>query len=183
MSPEAAFSNGMAYLGEEEHAVMLADAGVVFRLDLKNRVSDITINDPPMKRCRPDILEGIDSLKIYGSELWFTRGYCGLLAKMPNFSNGTAVRPAEVVGVTPNSTWTLDDFVADPSGIAYVAVRFQNLVASCTPDGQWDVVAGNLNSSEIAEPTSVVFAKSPIGVMDYTRLYVTTRGSRRRSHQ
>lgn len=177
--PGADFLNGMAYL-ESANAILLGDAGlgVVWKLDLETKASMIAINDTLMSKISPDAPDGINGLKVYGDELWFTRGFDSIVAKMQISKQGTAVGSTEIVGVGLNSTWTMDDLVVNPQGQAFVAIPFQNLIARF--DGgksQPVVVAGSLNSTEIAEPTSLAFARTGSGHVDEAVIYVATGGA------
>lgn len=178
--PEAVFLNGMAY-HEASNSLLLADSdlGGIWKLDLETKNSVFAIQDPLMEKCRPDVLEGVNGLKVYRDTLWFTRGFCAVVAKMEITNAAQAVGTAEVVGTAINSTWTMDDLCVTENGAGqpYVAIGYQNLVATFGDDGKREVVAGNLNSTAVAEPTSVVFARGPDGNINEKILYVTTGGS------
>lgn len=55
---------------------------------------------------------------------------------------------------------TFDDFAIDGDGMAYVATGTGNAVTQITPDGRAMIIAGNLNKTEIASPTSVQFGRT-----------------------
>lgn len=177
--PGAGFLNGMAYL-ESDDTLLLADSdlGVIWSLSLKTRVSTIGISDPLMQKVTLDAPDGINGLKVYGHELWFTRGFVALVARIPISNKGIALGPAEIVGTGLNSTWTMDDLVVNSKGQAYNAIPFQNLIARYDGSGGPPIViAGNLNSTEIAEPTSLAFGRSGNGTVDEHVLYVATGGA------
>ena len=177
--PGAKFLNGLAYL-ESADALLLGDAGlgVIWKLSISTGCSSIVIEDPLMKKVNPDAPDGINGLKVYGHELWFTRGFQSLVAKVRVSAQGEMIAAPEVIGIGSNSTWTMDDLVVDTSGQAYVAIPFQNLIARYGPvENQPVLIAGNINSTVIAEPTSLAFSRAANGVLDENVLYVATGGA------
>jgi len=67
----------------------------------------------------------------------------------------------------------IDDFAVDVDGIAYVAQGTRNVVTRITPDGKATVIAGGLNGTDIANPTSVQFGRTE---GKRRTIYVTTAG-------
>lgn len=65
-----------------------------------------------------------------------------------------------------------DDFAVIPTGITYLANTYQNEITKFSW-GKSEVIAGSLNSSSIANPTSCIFGRT---AKDRSVLYVTTGG-------
>ena len=169
----------MAYLSSDD-SILLGDAGlgVVWKLSLQTGFSTIVLADPLMKKVTLDAPDGINGLKVMGSDVWFTRGFNATLAKTKITNAGFAYGAATVVGRNSSETWTMDDLVIDSKGRAFVAIPFENLVARYDGNGSLPVVvAGNRNSTEIAEPTSLAFRRTKNGTVDESVLYVATGGA------
>ncbi|KAK4495470.1 hypothetical protein PRZ48_013801 [Zasmidium cellare] len=66
-----------------------------------------------------------------------------------------------------------DDFALDPCGNAWIATEAGNSVQRVTTQGQVSIIAGDVNSTAIAEPTSAAFGRT---ARDRGTLYVATSG-------
>ncbi|KAH6704376.1 hypothetical protein BKA61DRAFT_188260 [Leptodontidium sp. MPI-SDFR-AT-0119] len=90
--------------------------------------------------------------------------------------NAVPVAPATFIAssATQGGVQVLwDDFTFDREGNAFVATENGNGIQKVTPKWAVSVVAGNLNTTELAEPTSAIFGRT---LRDQGVLYVTTAG-------
>jgi hypothetical protein len=177
--PEAAFLNGISYLEKSQNALLHADStlGVVFRQDLDSGKVVVAIDDPLMKKCSPNVLEGINGMKLRGSYLYFSNAYCGFLAKIPIHANGTARGTSSILAYSDRpSIFIYDDFAIDANGKGeiYVAAGNENIIQQISMKGRKLNIAGNLNTTEVAEPTALAFGRSK---WDKNVVYVTTGGA------
>lgn len=176
--PGAQFLNGMAYLSSDS-SLLLGDAGlgVVWKLNLQTKFSTVVVADPLMKKITPDAPDGVNGLKVYGNELWFTRGFDAVVAKTKITNTGFALGASVIVGQNSSATWTMDDLIVNSHGQAFVAIPFENAIARYDGNGAAPViVAGNINSTEIAEPTSLAFGRLR-GKVNENVMYVATGGA------
>ncbi|MCJ1396921.1 hypothetical protein MMC11_000113 [Xylographa trunciseda] len=173
--PQASVPNGMASLDAAEHAVLISDStlGNVWRLDLRSGAYTVAIDDPKMNKVRPNATESVNGIRIFGGYLYFTNSDALFFARIPIHANGTASGPSEIVAYAVGKGLMFDDFAIDDDGTAYVATGNGNVVTQITPDGRAAIIAGNLNSTELASPTSVQFGRTE---RDRRTIYVTTAG-------
>ncbi|KAF2093480.1 hypothetical protein NA57DRAFT_61595 [Rhizodiscina lignyota] len=179
--PEASFLNGMVYLGQLKHAVLLIDStlGVVFKLELSTGKSLVAIDDPLMKKCSPEVLEGINDMKLYQKHdqayLYFSNAYCGFLAHISINPDGTASGASSVIAYSNDpATYMIDDFAVARDVAAYVATGSENVITKVGADGKTAIISGNLNSTKIAEPTALASGRTR---SDWNTLYVSTGGA------
>jgi hypothetical protein len=168
--PEGVFLNGMAVLNESRGLVVIGDsgAGQVFTLDVKTGTYYKTIEDPTMKP-NPSLDLGINGIKINGGFLYYATTAQASFNRIPiNGADGSPTGSAEVVASLAG-----DDFSFDPAGNAYVSQNPLNTVAKVTPAGVVEIVAGSLNSTQVAGSTATGFGRTH---KDRSVLYVTTSG-------
>jgi len=169
--PEGVFLNGMAVLNESRGLVVIGDAGAgqVFTLDVETGTYSKTIEDPTMKPT-PSLQLGINGMKISGGFLYYTTSAQATFNRIPiNGADGSPAGPAEVV-----ARFILgDDFSFDPAGNAYVSQDPLNTVAKVTSAGVVEIVAGSLDSTQVAGSTATGFGRTH---SDRSVLYVTTSG-------
>ncbi|KAJ7114518.1 hypothetical protein C8R44DRAFT_832949 [Mycena epipterygia] len=151
----AVFPNGM-------NALLVSDSTLdnVWRFDLTTHAYEVVIDDPLLKKVSP-------------SYLYFINSFGPFLARVPIYPNGTANGKGIIVAYAPDGEGSFDDFAIDEDGTAYVATGMGNLITKVTEEGVASVIAGNLNSSQIASPTSVAFGRTE---WDRWTIYVTTGG-------
>jgi len=169
--PEGVFLNGIAVLNESRGLVVIGDsgAGQVFTVDVETGTYSKTIEDPTMKPT-PSLQLGINGLKISGGFLYYTTSAQAAFNRIPiNGTDGSPAGPAEVV-----ARFILgDDFSFDPVGNAYISQDPLNTVAKVTPAGVVSIVAGSLDSTQVAGATATAFGRTH---NDRSVLYVTTSG-------
>jgi hypothetical protein len=66
-----------------------------------------------------------------------------------------------------------NDFAVGKDGAIYLATGTENVITGVRADGEMRILAGGLNSTEVAEPTSLVWGRTE---RDKDILYVTTGG-------
>ncbi|KAL6719551.1 hypothetical protein ACLMJK_003793 [Lecanora helva] len=169
-----------------------SSTGAVWSIDVQSGAHKKVIQDPLMSSSQPSSPNssklGINGLKIRREDgtsfLYFTNTARGILAKI-------AINPTTGTPLTPNTKATLvaknagaakgvgfDDFAFGPdmgSNIAFATNSRGNSIAKVALDGssQQNIVAGNLNSTEVAEPSAVEFGRT---MSDKGVLYVVTAG-------
>ncbi|KAK0508793.1 hypothetical protein JMJ35_009069 [Cladonia borealis] len=165
--------NGATTLTPNE--ILTADSvlGIIWLTDITTGSSHPAFSDPLMLPTAAPPGIGINGIKILPgipSYLYFTNSALALLAKIPLHPNNTAAGPAEIVTHAPAGT-SYDDFTFDIFGnIAFLATSQGNSIAEVkTRNGKQEIVAGNVNSTKIAEPTSAQLGGDGV-------LYVTTAG-------
>ncbi|KAF7365894.1 putative six-bladed beta-propeller-like protein [Mycena venus] len=173
--PSAVFPNGMVSLSAAENALLVSDStlGNVWRFDLTTHAYEVVIDDPLMKKVSPSVGEGVNGIRLHGEYLYFINSFGPFLARVPIYPNGTANGKGNIVAYAPSGEGSLDDFAIDEDGTAYVATGVGNVITKVTEEGVASVIAGNLNSSQIASPTSVAFGRKE---WDRWTIYVTTGG-------
>ncbi|KAL6720985.1 hypothetical protein ACLMJK_000085 [Lecanora helva] len=171
--PDAGLLNGITTL--DANTVLASDSakGVVHAINVETGTSRIVIKDPLMaplsNLTSPGLNVGINGLHVQDNYLYFTNTIRGIFARIAVNADGTpAGTPATVI---VNGT-AFDDFVLRPNGGAFLAAETSNEIVDVGANGGQKVVAGNLNSTEIAEPTSVIFGRG----VEKGKLIVTTAG-------
>lgn len=151
--------------------ILTADShlGVIWLTNVLTGASTIAYSDPLMLPTGPPGL-GINGIKLLSNpfSLYFTNSAQAILAKIPLHPNGAAAGPAEIVAHAPPGA-SFDDFTFDRSGNAFLATSGGNSIAEVSRNGAEKIVAGNVNSTAIAEPTSAQLGRDG-------KLYVTTAG-------
>jgi hypothetical protein len=171
--PAVALVNGIASLRASEHALVVSDSilGIIGKLDLKTGVYSTVLNNTLTQKLVPDAELGINGIRRHKSSLYFANG--NILARVSIHPDGSPASEAEIVGNATNPAYQFDDFAVDGDGTAYLATGNANAITRITPNGQAAIIAGNLNSTQIAQPTSVQIGKSK---GRHPLLYVTTAG-------
>ena len=166
------FLNGLITLNPSTVLVADTTKGVVWATDIHTGVSRVAINDPLMAPSASFPI-GVNGLRLRGSTLYFTNTVQSLFAKVSINANGTAVGKAVGISHSPGGG-SYDDFALDSNGNAFLGTNGGNSIEKVGLKGEPQViVAGNVNSTEIAEPTSAQFGRT---VKDRRTLYVTTGG-------
>ena len=167
---DAGLLNGATTLTDK--CILTADShrGLIWLTDITTGDSYPAFSDPLMLPTAAPPGIGINGIKLLPNppSLYFTNSALALLAKIPLHANGSAAGPAEVVAHAPPRA-SYDDFVFDRFGTAFLATSAGNSIAEVTRTGAQNIIAGNVNSTAIAEPTSAQLGQNGV-------LYVTTAG-------
>ena len=164
--------------------------GAVWSIDTQTGAYKKVIQDPlmpPKPPSSPDSSKlGINGLHVQEENstlyLYFSNTAQGILARIPiNPDDGTPAPPtATATRIALNAAaskgvgW--DDFALGPAGdTAFACDSRGNSIAmvQLTGSPKQQLIAGNLNSSEVAEPSAVRFGRTAV---DAHTLYVSTAG-------
>ncbi|KAL7929177.1 hypothetical protein V8C35DRAFT_325304 [Trichoderma chlorosporum] len=177
--PAAYFLNGLSLLSQKQQTLLIGDinAGVIYRLDIVSGDYEIVLNDTftaPVPT-PPFPISGVDGLHVRnGSELFFSNVGKQQLYKVPINEDGTPAGPVVTVATTLSTLDEYDDFTFDCAGNIFITTGGGNSIEMISADGrQQIVIAGNVNSTAMAEPTSCTFGR---GLYDKNVLYVVTGG-------
>ena len=169
----AVFLNGLTTLNPTTLLAADSTLGVVWAIDTTTGASRIVIQDPLMAPT-PEVPKlGINGIKLSSNHtLFFTNSAQTLLATIPINLNGTATGPAKKIASAAKGSF-YDDFALTRYGDAFLTTGSGNSVAEVMRDGGMQIIAGEVNTTEIAQPTSAQFGRT---VKDKDVLYVTTAG-------
>ncbi|KAB8606214.1 hypothetical protein FH972_025845 [Carpinus fangiana] len=176
----ASFLNGLTTLNSQTILAADATAGAVWAINTTSGAYKKVISDPLMSKPASEKVVGLNGLKITGSTLYFTNTAQKVFAKIPLNADGTPTTSATKVASSTNvpvaNTESYDDFGLDKAGnTAYCVVGGGNVIQKVVlASGSTSIVAGNLNSTDLAEPTSGQFGRT---TSDAGTLYVTTSGA------
>lgn len=169
----AVFLNGLTTLNPTTLLAGDATLGVVWAIDVTTGLSRIVIKDPLMAPTPANPKIGINGVRLFSNQtLYFANSAQALLATVSINRNGTAAGPAKEIAPAPKGTF-FDDFALDKYGDAFVATQPGDSIAGVKLDGTVEIIAGVVNTTEIAEPTSAQFGRT---LNDSNVLYVTTAG-------
>lgn len=177
--PEATFLNGLSVLsGTDKQHLIVGDVktGEIYSVDMHTGEYVVVINNTYTS---PAPIYGFgsaatDGIQVRNDVLYFSNFGQGTLTRVPlNKTNGRPMGDFETVAriLTPEDQW--DDFTLDCDGHVWMAAGGANTVQKIRPEGEVEIVAGGLNSTAIAEPTSTKFGRRED---DADVLYVTTAG-------
>lgn len=178
--PPATFLNGMALLPSPEKQLLVVGdvrTGTVYTVDIDTGGYAVVINNT-FTAPAPDYAFGpsaTDGIQIRNDTMYFANvGQKDLNSVRLNLSDGTPVGDFKTIArtLTPLDQW--DDFALDDEGNAWMTAGGANTIQKIdTRTGEVTVVAGDVNSTAIAEPTSAKFGRREC---DSKILYVTTAG-------
>lgn len=149
---------------------------MIYRLDIESGDVATVLNDTftaavPIPHFAPS---GVDGLHVRNGELFFSNVGQQKLFKVPIDEDGTSSGPVTVVASGLSTLDGYDDFTFDCAGNIFVTTGGGNSIEMISADGsQQVIIAGDVNSTAIAEPTSCVFGR---GLHDKNVLYVVTAG-------
>ena len=170
---DAVFLNGLIKLNPTTLLASDSTLGAVWAIDITTGASRIVIRDPLMAPAPAIPKLGINGIRLFGNQtLYFANSAQSLLARVRIHANGTATGPAEKVASAPPGTF-YDDFALDRYGDAFVTTQPGDSIAEVSRNGSTRIVAGVVNTTEIAEPTAAQFGRTPA---DSNVLYVVTAG-------
>ncbi|GKT51439.1 uncharacterized protein ColSpa_11620 [Colletotrichum spaethianum] len=171
--PEASYLNGLTTLDSRAGVVLTGDctSGRVFRLDTNTGNYTVALDNallqPPPNATLPI---GINGIRMFRDHLYFTNTFKGIYARVPvDLVTGEAKGPYEVLGTNV----TADD-LAVKAGVGYLAGSIGNVIIKIKTGKESEVIAGNLNSTEVAGATAVAFGRTK---KDKEVLYVVTSGT------
>jgi sugar lactone lactonase YvrE len=165
--------NGMATLDASTGTVLVADSqlGLIWRVNTKTTEYEVVLEDDTM--APSDELGfslGINGVRIWRDFVYYNNCPRRLLCRVRiDRTTGRAVGPYEIISQGVLS----DDFAVAQDGTAYLAGLNDNVVTHVRLNGSREVVAGNLNSTDMAGATSAAFGRTT-GYRSV--LYVTTSG-------
>ena len=187
--PAVNFPNGLTTLND--HVVLLADSalGNVVAIDVKTGAYQVVVSDPLLKP-NANLGIGVNGVKVHHgysahgistTTLYFTNSAQDILGSVPiDGKTGKALKPATIVthGLASQpgepSLASYDDFALSADGrSAFLASIGGNVISKVEiATGKQRIIAGNLNSTEIAQPTAAQFGSGDKSGV----LYVTTAG-------
>lgn len=178
--PPATFLNGMALLASPEKQLLIVGdvrTGTIYSVDVETGEYAIAINNT-FTAPGPDYAFGsaaTDGIQIRNDTLYFTNlGQKKLNKVRLDVSDGTPAGEIETLAqtLTPLDQW--DDFTLGHEGSVWMATGGANTIQKInTQTGDVSIIAGDVNSTAIAEPTSAKFGRREDDAMV---LYVTTAG-------
>ncbi|KAK5993720.1 Putative hetero-Diels-Alderase-like protein [Cladobotryum mycophilum] len=174
----AQFLNGISLLSQKDQTLLVGDVngGVIWRLDIETAHYEVVINNTytALYSSPPFSASGVDGVHVRGDNVYFANFGNGTFNKMPINANGTPAGLVTTIANIKSLPDEFDDFTFDCDGNAFLVTGGGNSIEMITADGQHQVIiAGNVNSTAIAEPTSCAFGR---GLNDKNVLYVVTAG-------
>lgn len=178
--PAAQLPNGMDLFSSDDNQLLIVgdfNTGLIYSVDIETGDYALTINNT---YTAPAAVYGFgtaatDGIKVVDDMLYFTNLGQGKLYRVPlNTADGTPAGDFETVATISSSLDQWDDFTFDSEGNVFVVAGGANTVEKINVStGKVTHVAGNLNSTAIAEPTAAKFGRRS---NDSNVLYVTTAG-------
>ena len=170
---DAIFLNGMTTLNPTTLLASDSTLGVVWAIDTKTGASRIVIKDPLMAPTPELPTLGINGIRLFEKQtLYFVNFGQALLAKVRINANGTAAGPPKKI-VSAFKGEYYDDFALNRRGDAFITTSPGDSIVEVTRNGSMREIAGVVNTTEIAQPTSAQFGRT---LKDRNVLYVTTAG-------
>jgi hypothetical protein len=171
--PEAGLLNGMALLSPEDGTLAVAESleGSVYRVDTTTGAYSVVVNNTYTKPGATPA--GVNGLHVWRDFLYFSNGAQSKIYKLRINKDGTAAGNVTLAAEPQGYSEEYDDFAVDCQGAIYAATGAGNSIKKIHADGSQELVSGNINSTAIAEPTSVVFGK---GLWDKNVIYVGLAG-------
>ena len=181
--PEAIFPNGMCVLptSSTPHNILFGDirTGVIWHVDTTTGASKVVINNTLTAVAEDPVFgtSGVNGIHVQNGILYFVNSAKGLFASLRVHPDGTPAGDPTIISRSHKSEeiFYFDDF-AIKDGDAYLVTGSGNSIERMGLDGtpKGRIIAGNLNSTEIAEPTSCAFGRTDC---DSHILYVITSGA------
>ncbi|CAM6083701.1 unnamed protein product [Calypogeia fissa] len=175
---EARSLNGISLLSKDKGTILVGDvsAGNIIRLDVESGDYKVVINNTFTLPAPATIsfTFGVNGLHVRDGSVFLTNTGKSIFVEIPINEDGTPAENGTIIAHTLASIDEFDDFTFDRKGNAYLVTGRGNSVERISRDGRREVIiAGSLNSTMIAEPTSAAFGR---GECDKNVLYVTTAG-------
>lgn len=174
----AQFLNGISLLSAADQTLLVGDVngGVIWRLSIETGHYEVAINNTftHLYASPPFSASGVDGVHVRDGRAYFTNFGNGTFNTVDIESDGTPVGPVTTIARIKSPHDQYDDFTFDCSGNAYLVTGGGNTIEMVSADGEQQyIIAGDLNSTAIAEPTACAFGR---GVQDQNILYVVTAG-------
>ena len=180
--PEATFPNGLCNIPSSSIPLNLLYGdirkGVVNFVDTTTGESNVAINNTLTNTALDPIFgrSGVNGIHIVDSTLYFTNSAKSMFASIPINVDGTTGGVPHIIQHVrkPEKVWNFDDF-AIKGVAAYLVTGAGNSIERIGLDGtpKGRIIAGDLNSTQFAEPTSAAFGRTE---GDADILYVVTGG-------
>lgn len=169
---ESQLLNGLARAPGGKY-VLASDtfAGLIYRVDMATGDYGVAINETYLSEL--DTPHGVNGIRVVGDTLYLANSGQSILVKVPIGEDGSEAGDYTVIAHNDGPVDHWDDFAVDSEGSIFAVTASGNTVVKVSPDGSKTVVAGGLNSTDVAEGTSAAFGR---GSCDSNVLYVTTVG-------
>jgi sugar lactone lactonase YvrE len=162
----------MTAIESSQNTILLADSklGAVWALDMETGESQIAIIDPSFQPSY-EYPMGINGIKTYGDDLYFTNSVQRLYGSIPIDGNGFATGPVnKLLTLNGFQSDAYDDFAMDRQGNAFIATH-PNAVFKVSREGR---LIGLLSSELLVQPTSATLGRG--SAKEESTLYVSTGG-------
>ena len=169
------FPDGMSSLSDDTVLVGDIDVGVIYGVNIETGVSYVASTDPALAPAPNPAFGniGVNGIHVRENFLYFVTSATNVLGRFPIRADGVQIGNASIIARALNSSDGFDDFTFDNSGNFFLTTGGGNSIEQLSPDGKGQIIAGSLNSTEIAEPTAAKFGR---GKTDQNTLYVVTAG-------
>ena len=179
---EANFPDGMCKLPSSgsPNDILYGDikTGVIWHFDATTGTHEVVLNNTLTAAATDPIFgaSGVNGMHVVDGILYFVNTAKGLFVSVPVDPNGTPTGDATIIYQSNQSEEVLyfDDF-AIKGNDAYLVTGSGNSIERIGLDGthKGRIIAGSLNSTQFAEPTSCAFGRTE---KDSNILYVITAG-------
>ena len=168
--PDALFLNGATLLNRRRGIILVSDSvlGLVYRIDVKSATASIFLQDKLLLSANP-AFPGVNGIKIFRGSLYLANLQSRQFLCAGITKGGNATGKVDVL----QEKLTIDDFVFDQDGSAFMTTHIFNSVVQLCPNGERKRIAGGLNNTVVAGTTAGAFGRTKA---DRRRLYVTTEG-------
>lgn len=172
------FSKDSAGSMEPTKDLLLGDiqTGVIYSLDTSSGSYEVAVNNSLTAAVSDPVfgIAGVDGIHVRDDTLYIANAGQNIFARQPIHANGTPAGEGSIIARTLNSSDYFDDFTLRGS-FAYMVTGSGNSIERIALDvsGRESIIAGSLNSTLIAEPTSAAFGRTET---DRDVLYVVTAG-------
>jgi hypothetical protein len=169
--PQAEALNGAATVIGNPNIVLVADSalGAIWRVDTTTGAC-VEIEKSGLLATSGNFPLGVNGIRMYGSNVYFTNSAQGLFGKIPFSTQGTPMGNPAVITRTLSSNYTYDDFAMDSNGNAYVANHL-NQLTKIPQHGAQTLIE---SSPDFDQPSSAAFGRTP---GSECTLYVVTGGT------
>ncbi|KAK5703745.1 hypothetical protein LTR97_002758 [Elasticomyces elasticus] len=178
--PQATFLNGLCSLpgtgSPKDFLVGDIKQGLIYYVDTSTGDYGVAINNSFTAAVSDPVFgtAGVNGMHVHDGDLFFTNTGQALFAKMHIHTSGTPAGEPTIVARVLNSSMEFDDFAIKDND-AYLVTGSGNSIERVGLEGtsKGRIVAGSLNSTQFAEPTSCAFGRTEA---DRHILYVVTAG-------